>query len=239
MSVDQVAQLLGSCSNVPPYLFKVFEHETLGDWAVAQVYSRVLEEQYPEGRWGVVFQRENDAWFFRGSVSLIYGRDAALELRNMDAPEQVWSFFGRSPSELNETTTSSPPGTSPFVALCRRFNDVMGLEKFACTLPLSVMSLGELEWLRNSDLPVKVTDAEGYRLANGDLIVLFFIERVPLDSTYALPDFLEPLAKKQCGKGAILRIFDETFGYIIVSDLYRYRLEYLVTAVRQGLPLDY
>ena len=240
ITAEQIKQLLASYSHIAKENIEVIDHETFGDWAVAKVYASQLTNDPSESQWGVAFQKGNDAWFFKGDrVDLRDGRQAAIELRNMDAPEEVWNYFGRSPSELKQTTTTSPAGYPPFVTLCRTFITLAEQEKLAGTLPLSVMAFDELEWLRQGEVPVTVTDIQGYRLANGDLVIFFLFEKVPLDETYALSETLRQRVKARYGENGKGTIFDPSFGYIIVSKDYVNQLNWLVQSDRQRLPLDY
>jgi hypothetical protein len=231
---DQIRQLLASYSHLAPEDIKVMDYETFGDWAVAKL------DEPSWGKWGVVFEKREDAWVFTGAgVGLLDGPEDAIALRNMDAPDEVWNYFGRSPAELRQTTTTSPAGYPPFVTLCRTFMALAEQEDLAGTLPLSVMAFDELEWLRQGAVPITVTDVQGYRLANGDLVILFFFDEVPLDETYGLSASLHKSVKARYGESARGAIFDPSFGYVIVSADYANELTWLVESDRQRLPPDY
>jgi hypothetical protein len=237
---EQIQQLIGSYSGVAPDTVEVRDHQTFGNWAVATVYASQLTNDPSAGQWGVVFEKKNDAWFFKGDrVDLLDGRLAALELSSTGAPQEVWSYFGRSPWELKQTTTILPTAFTAFTRLCRRFLTLAGQEELAGTLPLSAMGFDELEWLRQGAVPITVTDVQGYRLANGDLVILFFFDPVSSGEARGLPATLLQRVKTRYGENGKGTILDPSFGYIIVSKDYSNQLSLLVQSDRQGLPLDY
>ena len=240
ITAEQVKQLIGSYSGISPGTVEVTECETLGNWAVAKVYARRLTNDPGESQWGVVFEKKSDAWFFKGDrVNLVDGRQAANELHDMGAPKEVWDYFGRSPSELRQTTTILPTVLTPFTRLCRAFLTSAEQEELAGTLPLSVMTFDELEWLRQGAVPITVTDVQGYRLANGDLVILFLFDNVPSDEAPGLSATLLQRVKTRYGENGKGTILDPSFGYIVVSKDYSIQLSLLVQSDRQGLPLDY
>jgi hypothetical protein len=93
--------------------WQVKEYQTIGDWAVAILHTDLFPEQLGEaGMLGAAFRRNGAAWFFADWVSVEDSRtQQAIELGEMGAPEEVWSYFGISRSDL--TSTTSPPTTVP------------------------------------------------------------------------------------------------------------------------------
>ena len=62
-----------------------------------------------------------------------------------------------------------------FDSLTMRFEQLVEREDLEGTLPYSVMAAGETAWLIDAAVPVPVDDRRGYRLANGDLVILVLV----------------------------------------------------------------
>jgi len=60
-----------------------------------------------------------------------------------------------------------------FSEYAKRFGDLLNALKSPGTLPFSVLTADQVTPLFGSLAPVVPTDAQGFRLANGDIVVLF------------------------------------------------------------------
>jgi len=89
-----VLELVADRSHVAPEDWELRTHETLGDWAVANLYTSKLSEQMDERGVTAVFEKRAGAWFQAGWVSVSDPSEQEIELANMGAPEEVWSHFG-------------------------------------------------------------------------------------------------------------------------------------------------
>jgi hypothetical protein len=98
------------------------------------------------------------------------------------------------------------------------------------TLPYSMLPGDEVAWLLGKDAPIHATSATGFRLANGDLVILFGgsmlvapespdadIEKALSDAQTALQGMAE--AKYVVvGKNVEVTVFDLTFGFVLVAE---------------------
>lgn len=92
---EQALQLVASQSNVPAEDWELRDCTNLGDWAVANLYTSHLSEQMDERGVTAVFEKRGDAWFQAGWVSVSDpSYQQVVELTNMGASEEVWSYFG-------------------------------------------------------------------------------------------------------------------------------------------------
>ena len=91
---EQVAELVAKRSNLSPRDWEVKERKNLGDWAVAKLFTDRFPEQMDERGVAAVFEKCRNAWFFKGWVSLSDPSNEPIELANMSAPAEVWSYFG-------------------------------------------------------------------------------------------------------------------------------------------------
>lgn len=107
---EQVADLVAQTSNLSPSDWEVRECETLGDWAVAELHTDRFPEQMDERGVAAVFEKSGNAWFFKGWVSLSHPSEEPIELANMNAPAEVWSYFGLDPVSVGELV---PPDRMP------------------------------------------------------------------------------------------------------------------------------
>ncbi len=111
---EQVLQLVASKSQVPVKDWELRESKTLGDWAVANLYTSRFSEQMDARGVGAVFEKRDAAWFFKGWVSVSDPSNQPVELTNMGAPTEVWAYFGLEP--LSQSTDQSGL-TKPLPAL--------------------------------------------------------------------------------------------------------------------------
>jgi hypothetical protein len=136
-------------------------------------------------------------------------------------------------------STTLPPGVIAFGALARSFETLIERENLAGTLPYSIMPQQDVLWLFESGLPMRVTEAKGYRLANGDLAILFFTETVAggMESYDAASEHLTRVAKDRyptTDEEVVARIFTMDFGYVLVSRHYQSQLQRLARMARTG-----
>lgn len=120
ITTDQMLELVADRSRVAPADWELRAHETWGDWAVANLYTRKLSEQMNEET-GVaaVFEKKDEAWFQAGWVSLSDApHQQVIELTNMGAPAEVWRYFGLDPASLPKGRAYPPeqPADFEFVA---------------------------------------------------------------------------------------------------------------------------
>lgn len=98
ITADQIKELLARRAvYMEPEDWEVRGYETLGDWAAARVYSEAFVNQDGQVGHGVVFQKKNDAWIYKDPVRLDDPAQCAIALRNMEAPSEVWEYFGLEP----------------------------------------------------------------------------------------------------------------------------------------------
>ncbi len=92
---EQIKELLArTAGSMQPDEWIVRDYRNLGDWAVARAYSDAFVNQDGDIGRGVVFEKRNGAWFFAGSLPLDDSEQAAIALKNMDAPKEVRNYFG-------------------------------------------------------------------------------------------------------------------------------------------------
>ena len=114
ITIDQMLELVADRSRIAPADWELRAYETLGDWAVANLYTRKLSEQMDE-EFGVaaVFEKKDEAWFQAGWVSVSDPpHQQVIELTNMGAPAEVWRYFGLDPASL-PTGRAYPPEQMP------------------------------------------------------------------------------------------------------------------------------
>jgi len=98
---EQVLELVADRSQIAPADWELRAHETLGDWAVATLYTSKLSEQMDDRGVAAVFEKKGRAWFQAGWVSVSDSpHQQETELTNMGAPENVWRYFGLDPASL-------------------------------------------------------------------------------------------------------------------------------------------
>ncbi len=106
---EQVLQLVASKSQVPATDWELRDSKNLGDWAVAKLYTSRFSEQMDERGVAAVFAKRAGAWYFHGWVSLSDSSvQQTIELRNMDAPDEVWKYFGLEPASSNADQSALP-----------------------------------------------------------------------------------------------------------------------------------
>jgi hypothetical protein len=94
ITAEQVLELVAARSHIAPQDWELRAYETLGDWAVAELYSSLLSEQMDERGAAAVFEKREGAWFLADWVSLSEPPEQQMiELTNMRAPEEVWRYF--------------------------------------------------------------------------------------------------------------------------------------------------
>jgi hypothetical protein len=135
-----------------------------------------------------------------------------------------WQTLPRSSevTSASATSTTLPPGVLTFDALAGRFEQLVEKEDIAGTLPYSVLPLAEVAWIVDAAPPLSVTDVTGYRLANGDVVLLFFVEPqfggsgVYEEATKALTVAAE--TRFGAGDDGLRAFVDGDFGYVVVSE---------------------
>lgn len=117
---QQIKELVASWSNMSTGDWEVRDYKTLGDWTVAKLYTSQLPAQIGEGGVGAVLQKRSGAWFFQGWVSVADPTSQqTVELGNMGAPEEVWTYFGLEPTSRTTGQSALPeqmPADFGFVA---------------------------------------------------------------------------------------------------------------------------
>lgn len=73
------------------------------------------------------------------------------------------------------TTETLPPGAMAFEGLAERFGRLLESIKRPGTMPLTVLRKEEVAPIFGTSMPDNMPEARGYRLANGDAVVLFQI----------------------------------------------------------------
>lgn len=129
-------------------------------------------------------------------------------------------------SSVSSTSTTLAPGAMTFDTCTDRFETLIRRESLPGTLPYSVMADEEVAWLSEAAPQVTITQARGYRLANGGLVLLFFCEPPAEDPSSAPAQALTAAAKDRYTRNdeETWAFIGEVFGYVIVSKEYRSQL---------------
>jgi hypothetical protein len=122
-------------------------------------------------------------------------------------------------SSASTTPTTLGPGQMTFDTLTMRFETLVEREDLIGTLPYSEMAADELAWLSDEVAQIAITDARGYRFANGDLVVLFFVEPVMGADQDAAWHGLDAVAQERYAEGdrRVWTMADGDFGFVVVS----------------------
>ncbi len=139
------------------------------------------------------------------------------------------------------TTKDIAPEAVTFDTFTERFGALLTQRKLAGTLPFSPIPTEDLTWLSEAAHPLTVTDLKGYKLANGDIVVLFYTRPSFFTSTQAEQDTVFPagdesitMALRQRYPGSTFLIVDLDFGYLVVSQEYGDELRNLADTARLG-----
>ena len=134
------------------------------------------------------------------------------------------------------------PGYISFDGLTRVFEGLIEQKDLPGTLPYSVLPAGELTWLYQNALPITIrsNQVKGYRFANGDVAILFFID--PAGGKHgdyraaerALAAIARNTYRKDDGTVAACIPFDNDFAYLVVSKDYASQLGRLAEMARTG-----
>jgi hypothetical protein len=126
-----------------------------------------------------------------------------------------------STTSTSTTSTTLPPGVMTFDTLLYRFERLVDHEDLAGTLPYSVMASEDVAWLSEAAAPVTVTEAQGYEFANGDVVILFFVEPVAEgQGAYgAASEALATAATDRYGMSdkGVWALVEGDFGYVVIS----------------------
>ena len=139
-------------------------------------------------------------------------------------------------SPTSATSTTLAPGVMTFDTMIDRFERLISREDLPGTLPYSPMATEELAWLSDAAQPFVVTGARGYRLANGDLVMLFFVDPRPWRATDEASRNLVAAAGNRYPRGneAVWAHLDGDFGFVVVSLENRRELGRLAQWARQA-----
>jgi len=128
-------------------------------------------------------------------------------------------------SSVPSTTTTLAPGQITFDTVTDRFERLVDREDLAGTLPYSALPEDAVAWLFDAARPFTVTDARGYRFANGDLAVLFFLAPPPGGPDGALAaagQFAHLMYARFGDRDAGVRPHSgDRYGYVVVSKVHR------------------
>jgi len=123
------------------------------------------------------------------------------------------------------TTSALAPGQMTFDTVTDRFERLVDREDLAGSLPYSVLPEDAVAWLFDAAMPFTVTDARGYRFANGDLVVLFFLAPPPggLDGALAAAGQFAHLMYARFGDrdAGVWPHSGDRYGYVVVSKVHR------------------
>ena len=170
-----------------------------------------------------------------GGVTDQAAADIALRYFATTAADRMQGVAGGAPhrrggpdttvSSVPSTTTTLAPGQMTFDTVTDRFERLVDHEDLAGTVPYSVLPKDELTWLFDAAMPFAVTDARGYRFANGDLAVLFFLAPPPggLDGAIAAAKEFAQLVYARFGDGdnGVWPHSGDRYGCVVVSKQYR------------------
>ena len=145
-----------------------------------------------------------------------------------------------SPTSGASTTKAIAPEAVTFDTFTQRFEALVTERALGGTLPFAQIANDQLTWLSTAAHPLTVTDLKGYRLANGDMVVLFYTtpnfftgtDRVRT-VTFPAADKSITAALRQKYPGSNL-VVDPDFGYVVVSQQYGDELRSLADAARLG-----
>jgi hypothetical protein len=134
------------------------------------------------------------------------------------------------------TVTTLAPGVMSFDTLQDRFRILLEREKLEGTLPYESMPSDDVAWLLDSSSPVGATETQGYRLANGDLVILFFVE--PATDQVASASALDRAAQQRYSQEGrtVNTSVDGDFGFIVVSGSQWRELRRLALWAREAYP---
>ena len=108
ITAGQIQELLArQAGYMEPGEWEVRDCEMFGDWAAARVYSDRFINQDGQTGSGAVFVDKSGAWFYKGYVGLGNTTEGAIALADMEAPEEVWKYFGLEPGAAADA--SYPP----------------------------------------------------------------------------------------------------------------------------------
>jgi hypothetical protein len=138
------------------------------------------------------------------------------------------------------TTKAIAPEAVTFDTFTQRFEGLVTQRALAGTLPFTTIPNDELTWLSAAARPLTIPDLKGYRLANGDIVVLFFTTPSFFTATDTVRSVTFPAADKsimaalqQKYPGSNL-VEDPDFGYVVVSQQYGDELRSLADMARLG-----
>lgn len=112
-----------------------------------------------------------------------------------------------------------------FATLIERFETLLAHEDLKGSLPYAVLPAEEVVWLYETVKPLLVSNARGYRVINGDLILLFYVSPAAggaAGGADMYQDASEALARAAAERYArsedeIWTFVDGDFGYVVVS----------------------
>jgi hypothetical protein len=147
--------------------------------------------------------------------------------------------------ETNDTTTTVSsgssattlaPGAMTFDTCIDRFETLIQRESLPGTLPYSIMGTEELAWLCEAAPQVGFTQAQGYRFASGDVVLLFFCDPPVGNASPSLQQALTTAAMDRYARSdeEIWAFVDASFGYVVASREYRSQLGTLANWARSA-----
>jgi hypothetical protein len=123
-----------------------------------------------------------------------------------------------------------------FKTLLERFHILLERERLEGTLPYESVSPGDVAWLLESDSPVCPIEVQGYRLANGDLVVLFFVDPAP-DQEASAAALQEAARQRYSQQGVtVTTVVDGDFGFVVASRGHSRELRRLALWARDAYP---
>ena len=164
----------------------------------------------------------------------------------------AWSYgCGGDEVDVRSAEESTVPPTEGLVTLATLAPGVMSFDTFTLRFEIQlllgpwtgpVMSQEELSWLPKSD--VGITEAKGYKFADGELAILFFVDHASgsaADTDSALRILNGAAAHEYAGDGRdVWCIINGDFGFVVASkDGLRLRdMGAAAQTARAGVPLD-
>jgi hypothetical protein len=133
------------------------------------------------------------------------------------------------------TLTSATPSTAPagyvaFPVLVAQYASLLDALEMPGTLPYSVLQSGELTSIFKTLSPEQLKDTRGFRLANGDTVVLVAAPWVPSVEAFTT----------SCGGDGrdVITYFYNDYGYLVASKDYARTLRNAAIVVGQGQTLE-
>jgi hypothetical protein len=123
-----------------------------------------------------------------------------------------------------DTSTTLGPGQMTFGSVNVMFEMLLEWKDLPGTLPYRALGADELAWLAEAQPEIKVREAKGYELANGEVAILFYYEPTLRtdEDVEAAEERLTALVKRQYPDSSDIAHatlpYIDNYGYVLISD---------------------